>query len=49
MLADIPAIRAAATRLQSAEFSDAEAALCIAIALALAALAWAILSPKGDK
>lgn len=49
MLADIPAIRAAATRLQSAEFSDTEATLCIALALTLAALAWAILSPKGGE
>jgi hypothetical protein len=49
MLADIPAIRAAALRLQSSEFSDTEATLCIAIALALTALAWAILSPEGDK
>ena len=49
MLADIPAIRAAATRLQSAEFTPEEAALCTSIALALTALAWAILSPKGDK
>lgn len=49
MLADIPAIQAAATRLQSAEFTPEEAALCTSIALALTALAWAILSPKGDK
>jgi hypothetical protein len=49
MISDAPGIRAIAERLQSAEFSDAEAALCIAIGLALTALAWAILSPKGDK
>ena len=49
MLADIPSIRAAALRLQCDEFTAEEAALCIAIGLALTALAWAILSPKGDK
>jgi hypothetical protein len=49
MISDAPGIRAIAERLQSSEFTPEEAALCIAIGLALTALAWAILSPKGDK
>jgi hypothetical protein len=49
MLADIPAIRAAAERLQSVKLTPEEAALAIALGLALTALAWAFLSPKGDK
>ena len=49
MIADIPGIRAAAERLQSSELTPEEAALSFAIGLALTALAWAILSPKGDK
>lgn len=49
MIADAPGIRAIAERLKCDQFTPEEAALCIAIGLALTALAWAILSPKGDE
>jgi hypothetical protein len=49
MIEDAPGIRAIAERLQSSEFTPEEAALAIALGLALTALAWAFLSPKGDK
>jgi hypothetical protein len=49
MISDAPGIRAIAERLQSVKFTPEEAALAIALGLALAALAWAFLSPKGDK
>jgi hypothetical protein len=49
MISDAPGIRAIAERLQSVKFTPEEAALAIALGLALAALAWAFLSPKGDE
>lgn len=47
MLADFPAIRIIAERLQTGHLSAEGAGLSLAISLTAAAIAWAILRPRG--
>lgn len=49
MLADFPGIRFLPYRLQTGHLSPEEFALSLSISLAVAAIAWAILLPKGPK